>query len=371
MSVKNQLTKDELTLHFIATGLMNYIQQHIEYGNPIKLPYPAPLQKGLNMLVLLCLERNRKPPQGIPEVISWCQDKAIPELGLNLPSEFYTKTDRLLNKHFFTVTGFCEDWACVESDVEDELTEQALLRDVIGTCRERNSQLGYEAFRRLFIEKPVITELELHQLRIRNIELSPLMEQIKSAYEPASPVHCFDGHFFCCSNCGSLLLKDNEGNLICEHECCPIQEDKTGRKIRKDDGVLSLKRGLKRYITLPGLAELRLVKKLKKLKLEPELWPNFDSYDLRIVFPDNEAWAVDVKDWSNPFLLARRAEPFSKKPPWTKAWFVFPNERKKQRPDYLRAFRNYCSILDKQTKAEFENQFIIQVKNKLRITHNA
>lgn len=59
MSVKNQLTKDELTLHFIATGLVKYVKQHIKYGNPIKLPYSASLQRGFNMLVLLCLERNR------------------------------------------------------------------------------------------------------------------------------------------------------------------------------------------------------------------------------------------------------------------------------------------------------------------------
>jgi hypothetical protein len=79
---------------------------------------------------------------------------------------------------------------------------------------------------------------------------------------------------------------------------------------------------------------------LEALGLDVELWPAFDRYDLRIVFPNREVWAVDVKDWANPFLLARRVKPIPSDPPWTRAYFVFPDERRAQREDYLRAFNH-------------------------------
>jgi len=99
-----------------------------------------------------------------------------------------------------------------------------------------------------------------------------------------------------------------------------------------------------------------------------ELWPNFDSYDLRIVFPDDEAWAIDVKDWKDPFLLARKVKPqdppIASDPPWTQAYFVFPDDRKQQRSDYKRAFCNHTG-LPKQIKAKFEKELIKDVKRKL------
>ena len=47
----------------------------------------------------------------------------------------------------------------------------------------------------------------------------------------------------------------------------------------------------------------------------PEMWPQFDAYDLRIPFPDGTAWAIDVKDWANPSLLAVRTRALRADPP--------------------------------------------------------
>jgi hypothetical protein len=59
---------------------------------------------------------------------------------------------------------------------------------------------------------------------------------------------------------------------------------------------------------------LDLESELAKLPgIEVTLWPQFDSYDLLVEHrAKQKTWRVDVKDWSSPWLLARRkrsAEP--------------------------------------------------------------
>ncbi len=136
--------------------------------------------------------------------------------------------------------------------------------------------------------------------------------------------------------------------------------------------LLWLKRGLRRFVTLPGLAEIRLERRLLKLKLKVELWPEFDSYDLHIEFPDGKAWAVDVKDWANPFLLALRVKNIPLNPPLEMGYFVFPDERSRQ-SDYVRAFRNTCNsrkssgkvVISGRIQAKFERHFLADVKKRL------
>ena len=48
-----KLAGDELTLHLIASGL-TLLSQNIEKNIPLALPYPDPLQRGFNRLVVNC-----------------------------------------------------------------------------------------------------------------------------------------------------------------------------------------------------------------------------------------------------------------------------------------------------------------------------
>jgi len=111
---------------------------------------------------------------------------------------------------------------------------------------------------------------------------------------------------------------------------------------------------------------------LRERGLQVELWPEFDRYDLRLRFADGEAWAVDVKDWAEPSLLARRvnaqAAPFTSGPRWSRAFFVFPQERQRERPDYVRAFENHCHVLSDGVEAAFEVDFLEEVKRKTTST---
>jgi len=84
--------------------------------------------------------------------------------------------------------------------------------------------------------------------------------------------------------------------------------------------------------------------------------------------------AVDVKDWANPFLLARKVQEkgIPLVPEWDEAYYIFPKERKRDQPDYVRAFTNTCNMLSGKrkiggkVKAAFENDFISMVRNVLK-----
>lgn len=356
------LSFDELTLHLIASGVIK-LYEKVKDGAPPTLPYPKELQRGLDRLVLSCLRQGEKPPQGVPNLLAWCQ-KPLSEWPIQLPEDAGT-ADKLLDDQI--PTGICEEWAIASGDVEAEAIQKQLLLNVMQVCKSDDAPDAYVAFRRLLISEPVLTEFELLQHCLDD-SLQILEAQIKTAYEPAPESCAVNGQFHCCSNCGNIMLRTVKGDLICAEDRCRTQGVKVGRQISQKEGVLWLKRGPRKFVAAPGRAELRLADKLEELELEVELWPNFDSYDLRIVFPDGEAWAIDVKDWKDPFLLARKVKqqdpPIASDPPWTQAYFVFPDDRQQQRSDYKRAFSNHTR-LPKQIKAKFEKELIKDVKRKL------
>jgi len=365
------LSQDELTLHLVATGVITATRL-AEKGKAVSVPYPPALQLGLNRLALASVRRRATPPQGVPELMHWCQ-QPIRYWPLDLSGHEAILSDTLLDG--LLPTGMCETWACASADVEAELTEQELLRGALDVCQNANAPQSYVALRRLFIERPVLTSFEFQQ-KLGELDLQRLNAHLTNAYE-ASPIACVtgDGQLHCCAGCGNLLLWTVDGGLTCEEQRCRRKHANgvvsVGPVIPAREEPVWLKRGLRRFVAAPGRAELRLEMKLRKIGLAVELWPAFDRYDLRLSFPDGDVWAVDVKDWADPCLLARRiradgATPIPTTPPWTRAYFVFPDERKAERPDYVRAFRNQFPGMPKHLHAAFERNFLADVKRKLK-----
>jgi len=279
-------------------------------------------------------------------------------------------TDTLLDDQL--PTHICEDWACASPDVEAELSEQRFMRNVLATCRAANVQDSYVGFRMLLIDHPVLTLQELQQKR-SSPKLILLADHLREAYLEA-PYSCLvNNRFYCCASCHNLLVRTTTGTLVCENERCrKVKTRVAKRTYTVEEGVFWLRRGLRRFVSAPGRTELALYTKLTNdLKLSVELWPIFDAYDLRVIFPDKDVWAIDVKDWANPFLLARRVDPIPTNLPWTWAYFVFPDDRRLQRSDYVRAFINHCPFIDKYKRTRisacFEKDLIAAVQKKLKV----
>lgn len=330
----SSLTTDELTLHLIATGIITLTQRAAQAES--MYPYPPALQRGLDRLTVAALRQRVAPPQGIPALLDWCR-QPIHTWPLDLPSGLVEDQDTLLINN--QPSSMCDDWACAHPDVEAELTERRLIQRVFDLCSQTNDTVGYVAFRSLLISAPTMTALELQQQCIRP-ELLRLAEILRESYQLAPSGWAIDGLFTCCAHCHNLLIPLARGGYVCETESCRYEKGSIiGRQISPHEMPMWLVRGLRRFVSGPGRTELRLAQNITALGLSTELWPALDQYDLRITLPDGNVWAIDLKDWANPYLLARRLSRFSSEPTWNRAFVVVPDYRLKQRRDYIRALR--------------------------------
>jgi restriction endonuclease in pPIWI_RE module len=298
--------------------------------------------------------------------LAWCER---PFEEWPLPLGDLARNRRLLEDGI--PSDYCDALACSSVDVEAEMTEQGIMLGALSVCQDAAAQDSYVAFRRLLIERPVLTALDLQQ-QLARPELRILTEQLKAAYRPAPSPALVDGHYHCCAGCNNLLLRTARRGLTCEDDTCRRASGRRGnsRRIPAREEVSWLAWGLRRFVAGPGRTEVRLAERLAQCGAMVSLWPSFDQYDLRIVFPDGDAWAVDVKDYGDPVLLASRlneraAPGIAPSPPWSRAYFVFPNDRRAQRSDYARAFRNRFRHLSRTVRAGFEADLLRDVRQKL------
>ncbi len=364
------LSEEMIVLHLIATGIIRR-ETRIELGQEIDGNYELPLQLGLDRLNVLRYQQTLPLVKSVPDLLAHCQ-KPLREW---LPGKLMIDLAEQLLAGAFS-TQLCQDLACMTNDVEADLSESHFIERVFSTCQAASSPQAYADFRRFLIEKPVMTAFELLQCANTYPSLDILRDLLMEAYTNAPFDYMVDGKFHCCPTCGNLQQPNYERTrFACESERCRRQSVKAGqsRIVNAHDQIYWLRRGLRRFVVYPGRAELRLEKRLLDLGIKVEMWPEFDSYDLRIQLP-GKTIAVDVKDWANPFLLANKVQEkgVPALPVWDEAYYVFPNERKHEQPDYVRAFTNTCNNLNgkvkigKKVKAAFENDFVRMVQSALR-----
>lgn len=170
-----------------------------------------------------------------------------------------------------------------------------------------------------------------------------MSELLEECYEPIPSCYELEGNFYACPYCYALAGIDFSQQVIANSSCnrCPPGR-RLKRKIKLPDNCLKLKRSIERFWFYPGRTEIQLYQKLLDIKLDVELYPECDSYDLKIKFNDGEVWALDLKDYSNPYLLVRNLgdEPIPNEPEWNVAYIVIPAERKKDRPAYLKELKS-------------------------------
>jgi hypothetical protein len=364
------LSEEIIVPHLIATGIIKRASR-IELGEEVNGDYEIPLQLGLDRLNVLRFTQGLTLIKSVPDLLAWCRKPLREWLPGNLI--MLDPDDQLLSGPF--PTELCQDLACVASDVEAELSERHFIEQVFNICQGASDPQAYTDFRRLLIEKPVMTAFELLQCCQLRPSLDILIDLLPQAYESAPLDYIVKGNFFCCPVCGNLLQPNYEQTrLSCENGRCRrlVAKEDQGRVLAAQEQVYWLKRGQRSFIAYPGLAELRLEKRLLDLGVEVEMWPEFDSYDLRVKLP-RKTIAVDVKDWANPFLLARKVQEkgFPASPAWDEAYYIFPKERKREQPDYVRAFTNTCNSsngrlkIGHKIKSAFENDFVKMVREEL------
>ncbi len=360
------IPQPDTIIQLIASGLVQ-LQQRMSHSQVIEAPYPQLLQRGFDLLVLSCLRSRRTPPAHIPDLLELCE-RPFSEWPLaNIPADIHPR-DALLCRQ--TPTYFCEEFARLERDVEAAVSEERFMEKAMQACAE--SPTTYTALRELLIRRPVLTEKESFEIRF-NPPFNSIANLIEEAYQPAPGYYVYQGFYRCCPHCGGMLIRSSGLDFVCQEETCdssPTRDEVQFRHIHESEGALYLIRPLRRYVSAPGRAEVWLrdqLQKLGKRKLQIEMWPALDAYDLRLIFTDGEVWAVDVKDWASPYLLAQNVKPFRRDPAWDKALFVFPDHRGKDRPNYLSSFRSRCDWLKESgTEVMFASEFLKMARSKVK-----
>lgn len=335
-------------------------------GDPV---YEPTVQRALDQLVLLCLRRGTKPPGSVPEMTRWARIRPVAQWPLDLFDAEVTDDQLLVDPDTGTPTQFCLEWAMSTADPTAEQFENLLMGEAISACRAAQAPDAYTAFRRLLIERPVLTSAQLAELS-GDVDLHPVLEIIRKCYEPAPAANLRDSRYSACKRCGCLLVPLTRGGFRCELDRCKrdgAHEIGSTLPAHEGGGVHHLRRPLRVFITGPGLAEVDLERALTKLHLQPQMWPHFDAYDLRIKLPGGQVWAIDVKDRANPALLGRTTAPFRSTPPFTNAFLVIPEYRLTDREDYQRVFsRNLPAELVGKVKLLTDKALLTKIRAELR-----
>lgn len=335
----------------------------------------------MSLLAIACMRHHLPPVGSLTELLEWAR-RPLGKWPLALPLDEVGAHDVLLEGPDGAIpTRFCQEVACQTADVETHLREQGTMFEVFERCRTSVfGQESYVAFRTLLTQHIVLTDDEL-RLKSEIPQLEMLQAIIEAAYPPAARAYMFDGAYHTCHECGSLVLRaQGSTHVFCDNDGCVGKVGATiGRSIPRHKMVRYLRRDLRIFIASPGKVELALAAKLQTLGLVVEMWPGLDKYDLGVTFPPThgqhdaaEVWAIDVKDWSRPARLAQDAQPIPPEPPWDRAFFVFPEERRQyHHGDYCHEFEQHCArrlqqgklpLLTDQVRACFVNDVLDEAK---------
>ncbi|MDI3420609.1 pPIWI_RE_Y domain-containing protein [Streptomyces luteolus] len=331
---------DLMLLRDIATAVLQLAA--VDDLDSFTLPYPAAAQRALDALVLQCLRNGARPPAGVPEMVHWARLRPLGSWPLDqLPVGLFDGGDRLIDRDSCRPSQLCHELAVHgHGDSTGRQYDRLVIEEAFRACRDASSPESYTAFRRLLVERPVLTAWDWTDVST-DLFLDPVRHVIEEIYAPVPPHFRRGGTYLCCHRCLVLLHPVGSTAWWCERDQCRSQGGAPhGRDL---DAVAvgdlrQLRAPLRQFVTGPGRAEVALEGELRALGLHVEMWPGFDAYDLRVTFPDGHVWAVDMKDWAQPAFLGRSAAPVPRRPPYDEACWVVPAFRVRARRDYLEVY---------------------------------
>lgn len=297
------MKKDDL-IKLLATGIVEWYEDAQIYGDLSKMPIQ--LKRAINVLC------SKMP---IPLVINNRIDivdilsKPLGELEIGEESMAYDNEILIAEG---MPTDICYEIAIDEADTQGSIDQSKIL-DIINELRLYGTEEDYVKIRCFIIEHPIAEEKEIDDFIRKNteydIQLRKIYSKVKEFYEEV-PYHAKkNNEMKVCKCCGWTITQKDE-DTYCISNFCKIQEGHKHAKQRiVDVGTKRLKRGAMRYLCLPGIPELELKRKLERKGVGVRMWPHFDLFDLEVIFND-EKWAVDVKDYSNPYHLIEKVTTF-------------------------------------------------------------
>lgn len=249
---------------------------------------------------------------------NWGADAAL-QLFSNTNTDIPPFVGIVDNKQNFVVLDAVYDYA----DSYDGLGENQQ-RDAYVTIKElaekHNNPDLYVKARMYPIEHPIIEAYELDEFKRilykecqSSVDSETIADTIYESIKGAGNIKKV------CGYCGWTVF-ENQHRLSCIRNKCSKETDNflNCKELTIDDINQSyrVKNGVQNFFCIPGKLELRIRDYAMEKGLITQMWPEYDKYDIKIVFPDNTEFWIDAKDIGKPFFLLDKIEenpPFLKK----------------------------------------------------------
>jgi len=212
-------------------------------------------------------------------------------------------------------------------------------------------QKEYVLLRRFLIENP-ITSLEKIEFTFERCQYLQV-EEIVDFYDSVERVqHKFaypdtngQAKLWSCLNCGPLSPKQNELQSAKSSSCSSTCPRHVGGWLSHEINpqLVVLKRAIHLRALIPGIAELNLFDWLVELMTnnaefiaDVQLYPNVDAYDIYLRFADATVWALDIKDYKDPYQLANQLKGIYNQGDlkYQRGFYVYPAVRNQQHQGY-------------------------------------
>ena len=98
------------------------------------------------------------------------------------------------------------------------------------------------------------------------------------------------------------------------------------------------------------------------------LYPGLDRYDLQLSFSDGVIWAIDVKDYRNPYKLALKLSPLYSEGrlKYAEGFYVVSDSRVKPYTDYMQIVREKAKLpanIHVVDNLEFDSWVVTKIDN--------
>jgi hypothetical protein len=232
-----------------------------------------------------------------------------------------------------------------------------------------SAQQEYVLLRRFLIEHPYTTIEELRKTFSKTRFIS--LEEVGELYED-----CLTNvSHWNCDRCGPLTEKYRLRGI--KPSVCNDHRKNLSyvQQISWQRGLRRIKHGIHCRVCLPGIPEMRLFCALEKLhEQHPDhlcavhVYPGIDRYDLQLHFSDGFIWAVDVKDYPNPYNLAPKLIPLYGEGElrYDEGFYVIPSRHLNQRENYIQILREEATALPESTHLlsdiVFESRVVIKIE---------
>lgn len=218
---------------------------------------------------------------------------------------------------------------------------QAIIAQVRDLCRTReHGEAEYRVFRRFLIEHGVVdVDQTLDFLMPLGVGFTTLFEPIPLHDQKAGMIYLCPSCWWPMRldhsqvRCGSQWCLETAGVFEWRHEMLISAKYATTVEPQPVENTQRLKTALWKFTLIPGLIELRLYKRFVEMGLHPELWPEVDQADIRLLIGDKKI-DLDAKVWASTGLLGNHLEMLDSR----ETWVIIPDYQK----SYVHSLNETC-----------------------------